>query len=552
MKILLVTDKFSPVKNYKDGGSSVVHTLKDALKERLSIMQFGGEKTSLANWRYDYSISLSNRFAHRIANAEYIATKVKEVEKDFSHIIFLHISMQFGFSKIPFGPNAKIWTFPMFLSPSYEQSGEIVPEEYKKLEANTISNAQNIITPSYMEKRQLTEIYNFDYEKIHVIPRGINSSFLTPQTRTIFDPKNETIKLCTIGSIKSQKNIISLINLFNMINLNYIDSELHIIGPIQDNDYYQKIKERIRFFGLEKKIFFPGHISHENLPKYIKNFHVHLSASKCETFGRSIFETLALGIPNIVVLHQNAAFEFLKDLPYIKFVKNNLEATYELNKILSDLPILSKLAQEIGEFYDDKILKERIVARIFDKETLVISDYDGTIFYKNDEKKTSDFIKKFNKYSKKIICSARPLSFLIKETKNLDIKYDWLISYGGAVISDNKQNIIDIKPLDIFELESLYKISDKYEKIIFDNKIILLSIRMEEIDLRTIPQYLNIEIYEGIIYIGTRKASKLHASQRLLQIIEWKGNIDSFGNSEYDKKFLTYFSGQFITSNNNA
>ena len=550
MKVLLVTDKFTPNKNYKDGGATVVSSLKESLKENLYIMQFGGEKNSLANWRYDYLVSFSNRFEHRIANAEYIAERVKEIDDHFSHIIFLHVSLQFGFSTIPFNKKNKIWTFPMFLSPSYEYSGEVVPDKYKELEYKTISKSQNIITPSYLEKNQLTDLYNVDPAKIHVIPRGVNSTLLKPSIRKYLHNK-ETLKFCTLGSIKAQKNIIELVELFSMIEAKYNDVELHIIGPIQDSNYHERIKEKIIVLGLENKVFFPGHISHNNISKYLQNFHVHISASKCETFGRSIFETLALGIPNVVLLYKNASYEFLRDLPYVRFVKDAFEAINALNTMLADLELLSILAREIGFLYDDKILMERIAAKVFAKETMIISDYDGTIFYKNHPKKTIEFINKFNSYDKRVICSARPLSFLINEINSYNINVDWLISYSGAVIADSKGNILDVQHLHEVELENLYKISSKLKKIIFDNKIILLSTKINEVDISKLPTYLNIEIYDDDVYISSRNASKLHASARLLKIIDWKGNIDSFGNSQYDKKFLTYFCGQLISNFSN-
>ena len=155
MKILLVTEKFSPDKNQQDGGARLIETLKQGLGNKLAIMQFGGKIGSSANWSFDYPINSDNRFEKRIANAEFIAKQVKSIEKQFTHIIFVHISMQFGFTKILLHDKIETWTFPMFLTPSYEISGENVPTQYTEMEKLTLSGTKNILTPSYFEKSGL-------------------------------------------------------------------------------------------------------------------------------------------------------------------------------------------------------------------------------------------------------------------------------------------------------------------------------------------------------------------------------------------------------------
>ena len=128
MKILLITEKYNPDETQRDGGARLVTTLKRGFGDKLSIMQFdGGKHYSKNGWNFKYPINIDNRFERRIANAEFIAKQVKSVAIDFTHVVFVHASMQF---KCILPDNIETWTFPMFLTPSYEASGEIVP--YKK------------------------------------------------------------------------------------------------------------------------------------------------------------------------------------------------------------------------------------------------------------------------------------------------------------------------------------------------------------------------------------------------------------------------------------
>ena len=101
IKILLVTEKYNPVETQRDGGARLVTTLKQAFGNNLQIMQFGKNYNDKATFCFNYPFASSNRFKRRLANAHFIVEKIKSVEKYFTHVIFIHLSMQFGLVDIP-------------------------------------------------------------------------------------------------------------------------------------------------------------------------------------------------------------------------------------------------------------------------------------------------------------------------------------------------------------------------------------------------------------------------------------------------------------------
>ena len=542
MRILLVTEKFNPNDNQRDGGTRLVKTLKRGFGNQLSIMQFDGVNSNPdIGWSFKYPVNLDNRFERRIVNAEFIARQVKSVEKEFTHIIFVHISMQFGFSKDTLRDKIEIWTFPMFLTPSYELSGESVPSEYTRMETLTLLRAQNILTPSYFEKKQLLEYYSVPEHKIHVIPRGVDSSLLKPIARTL--DKKESPIFCSIGSIKLQKNTLELIDLFFELKNNYPQSMLRIIGPVQNQLYYDQVIAQINDLELGASIEFTGHIAHDELGKAVADCHLHISTSNCETFGRSIFETLAFGMPNIARLKNNAAAEFLQNLPYIKFVDSNNQALQAVEEILLDFPKLSAMASEIGNLYEDKRLSKLIVAKICKSDSLIISDYDGTLFHKNSSSRTVSYIEKFKQFSPRVICSARSTEDLLAEMAFYDLEVDWIISYSGAVITDGSGNILFINPLTQEEIKRVTDIVPECEKIIVNEQMIQIS------TLSKICEDifgLNIETYQGKKFVANWQSSKLRAICKLLDHINWQGEIKTLGDGKYDLEYLTYFDGHLI------
>lgn len=135
---------------------------------------------------------------------------------------------------------------------------------------------------------------------------------------------------------------------------------------------------------LEKVIELTGYVAPYELASAIEDTHMHLSTSTCETFGRSLFETLASGLPNIARATENAAYDFLNNSPYIRFVDNNKAALDIIEEMLVNLSKLSALALEVGELYNDEILSKLLIAEICNKDVIAISDFDGTLFHKND------------------------------------------------------------------------------------------------------------------------------------------------------------------------
>lgn len=540
MKILLVTEKCSPLNVQRDGGARLVDTLREAFKDELSIMQFGPQIDSLATWNFDYPFDLPNRFERRLANANFIAQQVRIVEEQFTHVIFIHISMSFGLTDFPLRPETNSWIFPMFLTPSYIASGEIVPKKYTQKERQSLALAKNILTPSHMEKRQLVEYYSVQEEKIHVIPRGVNTSLLDTHSRYLQDH----IEFCSIGSIKPQKNTIGLIQLFSKIQHLYQNSSFKIIGPVQNHAYFEDVLLEIKRLRLEDCVKFTGHVNPEKLSSAIKDSHFHISTSTCETFGRSIFETLASGLPNIARSDGNAAAEFLQHLPYAQFVKNDHEALQALEYMVPNFLKLSRMALEVGNLYNDHILAKMLTAKICNKNCIAICDYDGTLFHKDDPKKTERCMAAFRAYSEKVICSARPIHDLIDQLSLHDLEVDWIIGCSGSIVANGSGQVIWSTPLEAEDVTYLQSQFAESKCIEHNGQVLQIATPLESkpniLGLRT-------EIYQKTAFTGHWKASKLHAVHRLLHHLNWSGQVRFFGDGPYDSELLIYFDGTLIT-----
>lgn len=540
MKILMVTEKCSPSLSERDGGARLVETLKEAFGNSMEIMQFGHMTGSDAKWHFAYPVELPNRFEKRVANGHFIAEKIRAIENLFTHIIFIHVSMQFGIVTLPLRKEMIIWTFPMFLTPSYIASGERVPKIYQGMERVTLAISTNILTPSPIERRQLIDDYSIPDERIHMVPRGIDMRFIIPKVRSINGPP----KFCSIGSIKPQKNTIGLIQLFMRVRNTFPGATLKIIGPIQNLDYFNKVRDEIQRLGLYDVIEFSGYTCPEKLPLEIEDTHFHLSMSTCETFGRSIFETLASGLPNIIRKYGNAAADFLEHLPYARFTNNDDEVLDAIKEMIVKFSKISSMALEIGRLYADKLLSRLIAAKVFNKETVVVSDFDGTLFHKHDSEKTSRCIQAFKQFSKKIICSARATEDLICVIKSYNLEVDWIIGYSGAMVTNGKGDLLWRFPLSLKDVTLLEKLVPQAKRIEHEGEVLQMAIPMG-----MAPDILGLrrERYQETEFVVRWESSKFKAIHQLLSHINWSGQVYAFGDGAYDAEFLTYFDGTIIS-----
>ncbi len=209
-----------------------------------------------------------------------------------------------------------------------------------------------------------------------------------------------------------------------------------------------------------------------------------------------------------------------------------------LELMLKDLSRLSAMATEIGNLYEDAELSKRIAAKIYQKEFIAISDFDGTLYHKNDSEKTQRCIDTFKQFPIRVICSARPLDDLLEQLRLHNLSVNWIISYSGALITDGKGELLEISPL---ELEQTIPTA---RPITFKGQLLQLALPINE--LPTISG-LRVECYQGTAFIANWRASKFRAAHRLLRSINWSGQVAVFGDSLYDRELLTYFDGTLMT-----
>jgi glycosyltransferase involved in cell wall biosynthesis len=539
MRLLVVTEKCGPEEARRDGGARLVQSIQEAFGASASVMQFGVRSDASARWHHRYPEGSSNRFLARLENASFIADRVREVAKDFTHVAFVHVSMQFGLVEAPLD-GVTSWTFPMFLTPSYLASGETVPEEYTEAERRVLAVASHVLTPGYFERRQLVEFYGVPEDRIRVVPRGVDRRCVSPRVRELDGPP----RLCSIGSIKPQKNTVGLLHLLYAVRKRHPGATLRVIGPVQDEAYAAQVRRAVERLGLGDAVSMSGYVPPEDLAAATKDAHLHVSAASCETFGRAIFETLAGGMPNVGLATGNAAAEYLRHVPYARFLDDTEEAAAAVDELLEELPTWSAMAQEIGELYDDRSLSARLAAELAEAQIVAVSDYDGTLFHKNDSERTRRSMERFRLFPRKIVCSARPLEQLVSALHAHGIRVDGIVAYGGGVVADGSGRVLWSTPMDAELRERLQAVLPPARDVCWGGRLLQIATTGAGA-CPTVPG-ARTEVYQGSVYAGPWGASKLRAVHRLLAHLGIEGRVRAFGDGPYDEELLAYYDGTRI------
>ena len=370
-KVLLFTGKFPSFGDDTDGGSVLIYSLIQALKNNCILDVIftrtprkgfevieGVRKVSFETYEHH----LSDKFARRLANKEQLFSRLRKEIAAYDTVIITHCSKAFGIERLSAEERSKIVLFPMYLSPSYKRSGECPTDEYIASECNALCSAGKILTPSDSEKQDMVRVFGIDENKIKVIPRGY-SSYIKPIVKQPHFP----IELLYIASIKEQKNTKEAIVLLKELSEYKIDARLHLAGSYQNDSILSDCRTYITANGLSEKVIFHGVLPQKELAALIARAHINISVSNWETYGRGIFEGMAGGLPTVIFDHLECVKQYVTDGEGISFVLNHeafLSKLIELCAAPDYYSVQARKAIRSVDYLSEAHEKERLIKEL--------------------------------------------------------------------------------------------------------------------------------------------------------------------------------------------
>lgn len=164
----------------------------------------------------------------------------------------------------------------------------------------TYESSEVIVNSKYM-RNELQRLFGLPYEKINVIPNGINLDTYDGIERDLefrrkYARDDEKIILY-IGRLVYEKGIQHLISALPKILNYYNDAKLVIGGK---GGMIQELKQQVSNLGLENKVYFTGYLNSKDVQKMYKCADVAVFPSTYEPFGIVALEAMLAGIPTVV------------------------------------------------------------------------------------------------------------------------------------------------------------------------------------------------------------------------------------------------------------
>lgn len=164
----------------------------------------------------------------------------------------------------------------------------------------TYEASEVIVNSNYM-KNELQRLFGLPFEKINVVPNGINQTNFNGvekdyEFRRRYASDNEKIILY-VGRLVYEKGIQHLIAAMPKILNNYHDSKLVIVGK---GGMIDELRQEVHNLGIDNKVYFAGYMDSKQIVKMYKCADVAVFPSTYEPFGIVTLEAMLAGIPTVV------------------------------------------------------------------------------------------------------------------------------------------------------------------------------------------------------------------------------------------------------------
>lgn len=164
----------------------------------------------------------------------------------------------------------------------------------------TYESSEVIVNSNFM-KNDIQRIFGLPFEKIKVIPNGIDLKKFDGikkdyEFRRRFAADNEKIIL-SLGRLVFEKGIQHLIYAMPKILSNYNDVKLVIVGK---GGMINELKQITVNLGIQDKVYFTGYMAGDDVQKMYKVSDVAVFPSTYEPFGIVALEAMLGGTPTVV------------------------------------------------------------------------------------------------------------------------------------------------------------------------------------------------------------------------------------------------------------
>ncbi len=314
MKILMLTWEYPPRvvggisrvvhdlshKLIKDGHEVTVVTYRDG-----DVPEFEDDK-GVKVYRVDNYMINSNNFIDWVLQLNFnMVTKVNQIiaEQGTFDVIHAHDWLVANAAKVI----KSSYDLPLVSTIHATESGRnsgIHNETQKYINDTewmlTYESSEIIVNSNYM-KGELQRLFGLPFEKINVVPNGVNLTLFNSVERDYnfrrrFAMDNEKIILF-MGRLVNEKGVQHLISAMPKILQGYHDTKLVIAGK---GAMIDELKAQVEALGISQKVYFAGYLSGKDVARMYKSADISVFPSTYEPFGIVALEAMLAENPVVV------------------------------------------------------------------------------------------------------------------------------------------------------------------------------------------------------------------------------------------------------------
>ncbi len=165
--------------------------------------------------------------------------------------------------------------------------------------------ADVVVTVSEFSRQEIHHYLEIPLEKIEVVYNGVDlfryhPNYTKNQIETVTRKYHISGEyLLYLGMLEPRKNLETLIEAYRLLRERMPDTPKLVLAG-KKGWMYEGIFEKVRDYGLEKEVFFPGYLPEEEVPVLLCGAKVFVFPSLYEGFGIPPLEAMACGTPVVV------------------------------------------------------------------------------------------------------------------------------------------------------------------------------------------------------------------------------------------------------------
>jgi glycosyltransferase involved in cell wall biosynthesis len=179
----------------------------------------------------------------------------------------------------------------------------------------------------------------FDTTEYRVIKNAITQSEYPME----IGKKNAEFTITYFGRLKKYKSVQHLISAFSILNQEYDNLRLDIIGK---GDYRDTLEKQAKDLGISEKTTFHGFVDEKKKIELLSNSHVVVNTSMKEGWGITNIEANACGTPVVVADVPGLRDSLDEGVSGLKYQYAHVEGlSNQIEKLITDNAYLKKLSQ---------------------------------------------------------------------------------------------------------------------------------------------------------------------------------------------------------------